>query len=281
MGFSLSGNIADGAASALEELLTRQLEEAKFKEAKRAREAQEGQSRARLTFDRERFAADQDARQQDIEQASIDGLRKNTDRMDARLTRLQGEEDAMDKDAAIQKILETLTPQQRTVYQLGGKLSSDDLKTDGQRKAEGQARVSQIGAEAEARAKAEAKYRPAPAPKPTGPGGLSSGQLTTAKQFQDDYARDSKTYLTVKNAYQQIKGAASRPDAAGDLSLIFGYMKMLDPNSASSSWDRRSASGSRRTRIRARCGRPTRIGRPSSALIPAWCWTPKTRCRTR
>jgi len=55
--------------------------------------------------------------------------------------------------------------------------------------------------------------------------------LSTAKQFQDDYSRDSKTYITIRNGYQQVRGAAENPDAAGDLSLIFGYMKMLDPNS--------------------------------------------------
>ena len=52
---------------------------------------------------------------------------------------------------------------------------------------------------------------------------------SAALKFQDDYARDSKPYLTMREAYQRVKSA--KPDAAGDLSLIFAYMKILDPNS--------------------------------------------------
>jgi hypothetical protein len=51
----------------------------------------------------------------------------------------------------------------------------------------------------------------------------------SALKFQDDYARDSKPYLTMREAFQRVKSA--KPDAAGDLSLIFAYMKILDPNS--------------------------------------------------
>lgn len=68
-----------------------------------------------------------------------------------------------------------------------------------------------------------------PQPRPTGPGGLSPVQGQTALKLQDDYARDSKPYLTMREAFQRVKSA--RPDAAGDLSLIFAYMKILDPNS--------------------------------------------------
>ena len=50
-----------------------------------------------------------------------------------------------------------------------------------------------------------------------------------ALKFQDDYARDSKPYIQLRDAYQRVK--AAKPDAAGDLSLIFAYMKILDPNS--------------------------------------------------
>lgn len=40
-----------------------------------------------------------------------------------------------------------------------------------------------------------------------------------------------KEYQTVRNAFQNVKNAARDPSAAGDLSMIFAYMKMLDPNS--------------------------------------------------
>lgn len=41
----------------------------------------------------------------------------------------------------------------------------------------------------------------------------------------------NKEDLGVVNAYQRVEAAARQPSAAGDLSLIFGYMKMLDPGS--------------------------------------------------
>lgn len=40
-----------------------------------------------------------------------------------------------------------------------------------------------------------------------------------------------KNAYTIANQLQVIRGAAASPDAASDLSLIFGYMKILDPNS--------------------------------------------------
>jgi hypothetical protein len=43
---------------------------------------------------------------------------------------------------------------------------------------------------------------------------------------------DVKTFGEVDAAYQKVKAAASSPSAAGDLSAIFAYMKMLDPGSS-------------------------------------------------
>jgi hypothetical protein len=40
-----------------------------------------------------------------------------------------------------------------------------------------------------------------------------------------------KTYRQVNQAYNDLKTAAKNPSAAGDLSIIFGYMKLLDPAS--------------------------------------------------
>ena len=48
-------------------------------------------------------------------------------------------------------------------------------------------------------------------------------------QFKGEQAiKDAEQVAT---AYKKIKAAANNPSAAGDLSLIFGYMKMLDPGS--------------------------------------------------
>ena len=48
-------------------------------------------------------------------------------------------------------------------------------------------------------------------------------------KLRKEYNDQTATFRDVRDAYQRIK--ASTPDAVGDLSLIFGYMKMLDPGS--------------------------------------------------
>ena len=40
-----------------------------------------------------------------------------------------------------------------------------------------------------------------------------------------------KQYQEVQTAYEKVKSAAQQPSAAGDMSMIYGYMKMLDPGS--------------------------------------------------
>lgn len=50
--------------------------------------------------------------------------------------------------------------------------------------------------------------------------------------LRDDYVRSSQRFQVVSEAAGAIQGMASRPpSAAGDLSLIFSYMKLLDPGS--------------------------------------------------
>ena len=48
-------------------------------------------------------------------------------------------------------------------------------------------------------------------------------------KFRKEYSDQTKGYQDVKSAYGRVK--ASEDSAVGDLSLIFGYMKMLDPGS--------------------------------------------------
>lgn len=60
---------------------------------------------------------------------------------------------------------------------------------------------------------------------------LSPAQSAYRNTMADDYMRDSKDYVTRLQAYQSIRAAAQNPSAAGDLALIFSYMRMLDPGS--------------------------------------------------
>lgn len=55
----------------------------------------------------------------------------------------------------------------------------------------------------------------------------TKGAMDLRKEFQ----AKNKDYYTVGDAYGKIIKVSEKPSAAGDLSLIFNYMKMLDPNS--------------------------------------------------
>lgn len=48
-------------------------------------------------------------------------------------------------------------------------------------------------------------------------------------KLRKEYSGHNKTFLDVRRAYDRI--LASNDDAVGDLSMIFGYMRMLDPSS--------------------------------------------------
>lgn len=49
--------------------------------------------------------------------------------------------------------------------------------------------------------------------------------------LRKEYAQIAKPYFDVRDAYARINQSAKDPSAAGDLALIFNYMKMLDPGS--------------------------------------------------
>lgn len=51
------------------------------------------------------------------------------------------------------------------------------------------------------------------------------------KDLRDGFAKQSKTFVSVRDSYNRISASYKDPSAAGDLSLIFNYMKMLDPES--------------------------------------------------
>jgi hypothetical protein len=55
--------------------------------------------------------------------------------------------------------------------------------------------------------------------------------LKFSQGLRKEYAQQSKSFVDVRDAYNRIKAVASAPSAAGDISLIINYMKMLDPGS--------------------------------------------------
>lgn len=62
-------------------------------------------------------------------------------------------------------------------------------------------------------------------------GQLTPSQVNASFKLADDYEKASKDFDTVVQSFNRIEASAASPSAAGDLSLIFAYMKMLDPTS--------------------------------------------------
>lgn len=57
----------------------------------------------------------------------------------------------------------------------------------------------------------------------------------TAQQVNNlrgQFIKDSSEFQTYGKRLQTVLDSAKRPDAAGDISMLYSYMKMLDPNSA-------------------------------------------------
>lgn len=65
-------------------------------------------------------------------------------------------------------------------------------------------------------------------------GGLTTSQFFSfTNSIADDVRQDPdvKDFIQVRDGYERVKAGANLANGQGDLSLLFGYMKMLDPNS--------------------------------------------------
>jgi hypothetical protein len=52
-----------------------------------------------------------------------------------------------------------------------------------------------------------------------------------SSKLRKEFLGESKDYKKVRDSFARVEGSTKDPSAAGDLSLIFNYMKMLDPGS--------------------------------------------------
>ena len=59
--------------------------------------------------------------------------------------------------------------------------------------------------------------------------GARRDEVNLRREFNN--RQEVKEFRTIDAAYQNVRSAAANPSAAGDLSLIFAYMKILDPGS--------------------------------------------------
>lgn len=64
-----------------------------------------------------------------------------------------------------------------------------------------------------------------------GDSGLTQPQLTTAAGLRDDFRTESKDFYASRDGYERMLSAATDPTPAGDVALLYGFMKLLDPNS--------------------------------------------------
>lgn len=55
--------------------------------------------------------------------------------------------------------------------------------------------------------------------------------IKKAKDLRKEFTQQSKDFFGVNESMARIRSSANDPSAAGDLSLIFNYMKVLDPGS--------------------------------------------------
>lgn len=55
--------------------------------------------------------------------------------------------------------------------------------------------------------------------------------LTAESGLRKEWTALTKDFRSVRDAFAKVRGSAENPSAAGDLALIFNYMKMLDPGS--------------------------------------------------
>lgn len=70
----------------------------------------------------------------------------------------------------------------------------------------------------------------ATAPKEKGQDG-EGGSFKTAKDLRSEFISQSKNYMDVRDSYARIQASSKDPSPAGDVAIIFSYMRMLDPAS--------------------------------------------------
>ena len=73
-----------------------------------------------------------------------------------------------------------------------------------------------------------------PAPAATGPQPIIPGTgkaFANEKDLRTEFSAQVKPYTELAQAFRKVEAAALNPSAAGDISLVYGYMKILDPGS--------------------------------------------------
>lgn len=61
--------------------------------------------------------------------------------------------------------------------------------------------------------------------------GREDQMFRRARELSNDFVKDSKPYVDIKNSFQNMVDAASQPSGAGDIKMVYTFMKLLDPTS--------------------------------------------------
>lgn len=96
----------------------------------------------------------------------------------------------------------------------------------------------------------------------------TAASKTEPAVLRKEFIAQSKDFVKVRDAYNRIKVSSDPPSAAGDLSMIFNYMKMLDPGSVvrESEFATAAATGSYGERIKAQVNKVMRGEKLSEAM---------------
>jgi hypothetical protein len=63
------------------------------------------------------------------------------------------------------------------------------------------------------------------------PGVGGKENFARADKLRDEFNAGSKEYITVRDAYTRLGASAQNPSPAGDMALLYNYVRMLDPGS--------------------------------------------------
>jgi len=97
----------------------------------------------------------------------------------------------------------------------------------------------------------------------------TGAKYTDEANMRKEFTALSKDYRKVRDSYARIQASVQDPSAAGDLSLIFNYMKMLDPGSVVRESEFATAANS--------AGVPDRIRKTYNRLLEGERLAPNTR----
>jgi len=100
------------------------------------------------------------------------------------------------------------------------------------------------------------------------PTDIKTRKFAEAEKLRNKFITESKTFVDSRDAYSRVLAAGEDPSPAGDMALIFNYMKVLDPGSTvrEGEFAQAAASGALGERVKAAVGRVISGNRLTSGM---------------